>query len=58
MDATRPVVDNGGRPERRTGTPVDKTRGRWTSIMGLTSPDAMSSTIHSPYYRHCQNLNS
>ena len=38
--------------------PVDNTWGRWTTMMGLTSVDGMSSTIHSPYYRHCQNLNS
>ena len=31
---------------------------RWTTMMGLTSGDGMSSTIHTPYYRHCQNLNS
>ena len=44
-----------GAPPR---APVDDAAGRWTTIMGVTSPDAMSSTIHSPYYRHCQNLNS
>ena len=53
-------VDDGGVPDQPPGDhqwttggrPVDDDNG------ALTSADGISSTIHSPYYRHCQNLNS
>ncbi len=28
---------------------------RWMTAQRLTSEDGWSSTIHNPYYRHCQN---
>jgi hypothetical protein len=58
VDTPGRAVDSPTPPLPRTPVAVDNTWGRWTTMMGLTSMDGMSSTIHSPYYRHCQNLNS
>lgn len=51
-------VDSHHTPPTGRGPTVDNPRTRWTTITGLTSEDEVSSTIHTPYYRHCQNLNS
>jgi hypothetical protein len=55
VDGTHRAVDS-GRPSLTGAWPaVDDGIHRWTPGPGLTSVNGMSSTIHSPYYRHCQN---
>ena len=58
VDAGHLAVDGPGTLTPPSGPPVDNFANRWTTKPPLTSADGMSSTIHSPYYRHCQNLNS
>jgi len=58
VDATGRAVERIPALPRPHVPTVDNAAGPWTTITGLTSTDAMSSTIHNPYYRHCQNLNS
>ena len=58
VDAACPVVDSLVAPAPVTAPGVDNPAYRWTTGWGLTSADGMSSTIHNPYYRHYQNLNS
>jgi hypothetical protein len=52
----RPVsVDDRDRPDRALRPVVDAGDALWTAAPGVTSGNGMSSTIHTPYYRDCQN---
>ncbi len=55
VDTDARVGDDGGSLTNHPGhrwTPVDD---RWTTKGALASADGASSTIHKPYYCHCQN---
>ena len=55
VDALAHPVDERGADAPPPPGPVDGARFLWSTMSVLASGNTLSSTIHTPYYRHCQN---
>jgi hypothetical protein len=55
VDTDTPNGDDGGFLITRGGRRWTRVDEQWMTRWGLASANGMSSTIHSPYYCHCQN---